>query len=126
MDATVGQSTERVTGIDPAKRSEALAAARQRSSQAAIQTADAAEAKRADQREMVRAILERAVGANTRLSVTRGDSVGAYIYRAIDVDSGEVVLEWPPEQMIQLLEENGVSAELAAEALAGLTVNEEA
>ena len=125
MDATVGQSAERVTGIDPAERTQALAAARQRASQAALQTADAAEAKRADQREMVRSILERAVGANTRLSVTRGDSVGAYIYRAIDVDSGEVVLEWPPEQMIQLLEDNGVSAELAREALAGLTVNEE-
>ena len=126
MDATVGQSTERVTGIDPAKRSEALAAARQRASRAALRTADAAEEKRADQREMVRSILEQAVGANTRLSVTRGDSVGAYVYRAIDVDSGEVVLEWPPDQMIQLLEQNGVAAGLAAEALSGLTVNEEA
>ena len=126
MDATVGQSTERATGIDPAQRSEALAAARQRASQAALQSADAAEARRADQREMVRGILERAVGANTRLSITRGESVGAYVYRAIDVESGEVVREWPPEQLIQLLEENGVAANLAAEALSGLSVDEKA
>ncbi len=126
MDATVGQSTERVTAIDPGRRSEALAAARQRASQAALKSADAAEARRADQREMVRGILERAVGANTRLSITRGDDVGAYVYRAIDVDSGEVVSEWPPEQFIQLLEDNGIAAGLAAEALAGLTVDEEA
>ena len=126
MDAKVGQSTERAAGIDPAQRNEALAAARQRASQAALQSADAGEARKADQREMVRGILERAVGANTRLSITRGESVGAYVYRAIDVESGEVVREWPPEQLNQLLEKSGVSEKLAAEALAGLTVDEQA
>ncbi len=91
------ESVQQALRIGVSTTDVALAAARQRASQAALHNADAAEAKRADQREMVRGILERAVCANTRLSITRGDSAGAYVYRAIDVDSGDIVREWPPE-----------------------------
>ena len=126
MDATIGQNAERLTGVDAAQRSQALADARQRSSQAALQTADAAQARKAEQREMLRSILEQAVGANTRLSIAKPDGADAFIYRAIDVDSGEVVREWPPAQFAQLLEQDGAARQLANEALAGLLIDEQA
>lgn len=126
MDATIGHNSQRVTGIDPAQRSAAHADARQRSSAAALQSAEAAEARRAEQREMVRSILERAVGANTRLSIERNESALTFVYRAIDIDTGEVVREWPPVDFAQLLEENGVAPDLAGDALAGLVFDEQA
>ena len=126
MEAIGGKNSDGVSGVDPFQRSEALAQSRRRATQAALQSADAAEARRADQRELVRGILERAVGANTRVSITRGDDTGVYVYRAIDIDSGEIVREWPPEQLVQILEDNGAGAALAADALAGLSIDKEA
>lgn len=126
MDATIGQNSQRVTGIDPVQRSAALADARSRASQAALQSAEAAEARRAEQREMVRSILERAVGANTRLSIARNESALTFVYRAIDVDTGEVVREWPPVDFARLLQQNGAGPDLSGDALAGLVLDEQA
>lgn len=125
MDANLGASAERLTGPDPGQRSAALADARARSSQAALQRAEAAEARRADQRETVRSIFERAVGANTRLSIARGDGLGAFVYRAIDVDSGEVVLEWPPVRFAEFVRD-AVRGAGEASGGAGAVVDEEA
>ncbi len=126
MDARIGQNTERVTGLDPAQRSTALAEARKRSSAAALQNAEAAESRKADQREMVRAILERAVGANTRVSIARQESDMTFVYRAIDVETGEVVREWPPADFAKLLEKSGATAGLAEDVMAGLAFDEQA
>lgn len=124
MDATIGQNSERVAGVNPAQRTAALADARRRASAAALQSAEAAETRKADQREMVRSILERAVGANTRVSIARNDSALTFVYRAIDIDTGEVVREWPPVEFAQLLRENGAAAGLAEDALAGVLIDE--
>lgn len=126
MDATIGQSGDRVAGVDPAQRSAALADARRRASQAAVQDADAAEARKAEQLQTARKIIERALGANTKLSIARNDTIKGFVYRAIDVNSGEVVREWPPVQFAQFLREHGAAKALSADALSGLLIDEQA
>lgn len=126
MDATIGTNTERLNGADPAQRSAALADARRRASQAALQSNEAAEMRRIEQREMVRAIMEEAVGANTRLSIAKSDAADTFIYRAIDMDSGAVVREWPPVQFTRLLEQDGTVTDVTADAAAGLMIDEQA
>ena len=126
MDATIGHNAQRVGGADASQRTAALAEARQRASQTALQTAEAAQSRKAEQREMLRSILEQAVGANTRLSISRREGVDSFVYRAIDVNSGAVVREWPPVQFANFLQERGASQRLAAEAMAGLLVDEQA
>ncbi len=126
MDPTIGQSGDRVGAVEPAQRSAALADARRRASATALRTAEAAQERRAEQREMTRAIVERAVGANTRLSIARSDAADTYVYRAIDVDSGEVIKEWPPVQFARFLEENGADASLVQDALQGQLFDETA
>ena len=126
MDATIGHNAQRVGGADASQRTAALAEARQRASQSALQTAEAAQSRKAEQREMLRSILEQAVGANTRLSISRREGVDSFVYRAIDVNSGAVVREWPPVQFANFLQKHGASQSLAAEAMAGLLVDEQA
>ena len=125
MDTSIGQIGDRVAGIDSAKRNTDLADARRRASQAAIQSADAAKARKADQRQMARAILERAVGANTRLSIARNDATNSFTYRAIDTSSGEVVKEWPPAQFAKFLQQNGGAEALVHDALSGLLLDQQ-
>lgn len=115
MNATIGQNLTAVTGVDPAQRTQALADARREVSQKALQSAEAAEARRADTRDSVRAQLEQALGANTRLSVARNESALTFVYRAIDIESGEVVREWPPADFARFLDANGLSRELLNE-----------
>jgi uncharacterized FlaG/YvyC family protein len=128
MDTNVGRtgtnSSSAVTGLDPAERTRELADARRRASQAAIADAQAAEARRAESRADVRAILERAVGANTRLSIARNDAALTFVYRAIDRDTGEIVREWPPADFARFLEQNGVNLDLGD--ASGVVVDEEA
>ncbi|NNE39397.1 MAG: hypothetical protein HKN14_00600 [Marinicaulis sp.] len=126
MDATIGQLAQRVTTVDPQQRQAALADARRQATQTALQSAEAGQARKAKQLDFVRTVLERAVGANTKLSIEKRDNLATFIYRAIDRDSGEVVKEWPPVQFAQMLKENGAADQMIAEALQGLTVDEQA
>jgi len=125
MDPAIGQTTERITGADPVRRNADLAAARQRQSAEALDSASLAEDSRAEQRDAARSVLEQAIGANTRLSIARSDSADTFIYRAIDRDTGEVIQEWPPAQFARLLEEQGARG-VSEEIIAGLVVDEEA
>ena len=126
MDSTIGNTTERAAGADPAQRSAALADARRRASQSALESAAASEARRAEQLEKLQTIIEQVIGANTRLSIQRNDNFNAFVYRAIDVNSGEVVKEWPPVQFAAFLEENGVASKGLEEVFAGVVVDEQA
>ena len=126
MDATISQTAERSVGIDPSQRQSELAQARRAVTQDALQSAQANEARRADQREFVRATLERAVGANTRLSIERDDNVPTFIYRAIDETTGEVVLEWPPAQFAQFLQDNNAGSADGESIAQGLIIDEQA
>ena len=107
MNVSIGPNQTAVTGVDPAERTQALADARRRASQSALANAEAAEARRADSFENARDILSRALGANTRLAIARQDESLTFVYRAIDVDTGEIVREWPPADFARFLETNG-------------------
>ncbi len=124
MTITTGQNANTVTVVDPAERNQALADARRRASQSALANAEAAEARRADSLENARAILERALGANTRLSISRDEGAPTYIYRAIDVETGEVVREWPPAQFARFIAEQSDAFRL--ESASGAVVDEQA
>ncbi len=125
MDARIGTGTEQLTGGDPAQRASALADARRRASQAALQQNQAAEARKVEQRQRVRAILEEAVGANTRLAIARNESFGVFTFQAIDKATGDVVKEWPPVQFARFLESNGTVTDITASDVRGLILNEQ-
>ena len=123
MNEAIGLNANSAAGVTATERNQALAQARQRATQGALQRAEQAESQRADSRQNVREIFEQALGANTRLSITRDEVGPTFVYRAIDVDSGEVVHEWPPAEFAAFLAENGNNIDLAA--LAGSVVDEE-
>ncbi|MBN9556621.1 MAG: flagellar protein FlaG [Alphaproteobacteria bacterium] len=39
-----------------------------------------------------------------QLEITRNDAIGAFIYTLIDKKSGEIVRQWPTEQMVRMRE----------------------
>ena len=41
------------------------------------------------------------LGQHERLSITRDEATGTFIYRSIDRETGEVVRQWPVESMLQ-------------------------
>lgn len=124
MNVTTGQPPNAAALADPAERSQALADARRRASQGALADAQAGEARRADRLQDARAIIERALGANTKLSISRDDASPTYIYRAIDVDTGEVIREWPPAEFVEFFAEQ--KREFSVGDPAGVVVDEQA
>lgn len=124
MSVTTGQSANTVTIADPAERNQALADARRRASQSALANAEAGEARRADRMQDARAIIERALGANTKLSISRDSASPTYVYRAIDVDTGEVIREWPPAEFAEFIADH--KKEFSVNDFAGVVVDEQA
>ena len=102
-----------------AQRNEALADARRQARNAQLDAARAAQENRAVQFAETRDLIARAIGANTRLSISRSDASDIFVYRAIDRDSGEIVQEWPPQQFAEfvrqlIIAETGASPSEAA------------
>ncbi|NWG45327.1 MAG: flagellar protein FlaG [Alphaproteobacteria bacterium] len=44
------------------------------------------------------------LGTNSRLSIEADADTGVFIYRSVDTRSGEVIKQWPPEEVLKLLE----------------------
>jgi len=66
------------------------------------ETESAVSKKAADAVETVmRAVSPPLMGQNERLSISRDETTGTFIYRSIDRESGEVVRQWPVESMLQ-------------------------
>lgn len=124
MSVTTTQNANSTAMVDPAERNQALADARRRSSQSALANAEAAEARRADRMQDARAIIERALGANTKLSISRDGASPTFVYRAIDVDTGEVVREWPPAEFAEFIAQQ--KNEFSVDDPAGVVINEQA
>lgn len=103
------------------ERSAALADARRQSSAAAIERAAASEARSTEQVAETREAISRALGANTRLSIARDPGSPRFVYRAIDVDTGEIVHEWPQERFIDLI--RGVREDVRTDIDAGLLLD---
>ncbi|MEL6378479.1 MAG: hypothetical protein AAFQ29_01800 [Pseudomonadota bacterium] len=68
-------------------------------------------------------IIQQALGVNTRVEIAEGDGANPYTYRAIDINSGEVVNEWPPVQFAALLGA-AVSGESDGIAVIGIALDE--
>lgn len=84
------------------QRSEALAERRRQSNTDLQLRAAESQARSADRLAEVREAVARVLGANTRLSITR-TSAFDFVYRAVDVDTGEVVNEWPQAVFVELI-----------------------
>ena len=78
------------------------AARRQRAADEATRER-AAQDRSADRLEEVRVAVARVIGANTRLSISRSENSPRFVYRAIDIVSGEVVFEWPEDKFVDLI-----------------------
>lgn len=99
------------------QRKEALAENRRAQSAEQIDRAEAARARSADQLAELREAVARVLGANTRLSISRSETSLDFIYRAIDIDTGEIVNEWPQDTFIELV--RGVREDVRTDVDAG-------
>ena len=62
-----------------------------------------------DQRvEVVRAsvekLIKKSLPPNSRLQVEKDKELGTFIYRSVNPDTGEVIKQWPSEQLIAMRE----------------------
>lgn len=103
------------------ERNEALAERRKALNAEVAARAEAAKARSADRLAEVREAVARVLGANTRLSISRSESSLDFVYRAIDVDTGEIVNEWPQEVFIDLI--RGVRDDVRSDVDAGLMLD---
>jgi uncharacterized FlaG/YvyC family protein len=47
-------------------------------------------------------LIKKSLPTNSKLQITQDESTGTYIYRSVDPDTGEVIQQWPQEQMLAL------------------------
>jgi flagellar protein FlaG len=52
----------------------------------------------------VEKLIKKSLPANSKLQVVQDKETGAFIYRSIDPDTGKVISQWPPEQLVKMHE----------------------
>lgn len=127
MDITNGQTPSVPRAPDQTaarERNATLAAGRARNIDESTANAEGQRARADEALAATREAIARAIGANTRLSITRGDGATEFIYRAIDIDSGEIVQEWPQGAFLNLI--RGARDDIATNVTAGLVLDETA
>jgi len=102
-------------------RQKALEESRRTVTEREIARVDQSKARSAEQLAELREAVARAIGANTRLSISRSSNSLDFVYRAIDVDTGEVVNEWPQDVFIELI--RGVRDDVRTDVDAGLILD---
>jgi uncharacterized FlaG/YvyC family protein len=103
------------------RRNEALAEKRRQLNAEVAARAEEAKARSADRLAEVREAVARVLGANTRLSISRSETNLDFVYRAIDVDTGEIVNEWPQDVFVDLI--RGVGDDVRTDVDAGLMLD---
>ncbi|MCK5041042.1 MAG: flagellar protein FlaG [Sphingomonadales bacterium] len=53
--------------------------------------------------EVVQSFLPDSFNNNTKLSINRDDTTGVFVYRSVDRESGEVVRQFPPEDILNYI-----------------------
>ena len=53
----------------------------------------------------VEKLIKKSLPTNSRLQIVQDKDTGEYIYRSIDPTTGEVIKQWPPEQLLALRED---------------------
>jgi uncharacterized FlaG/YvyC family protein len=54
--------------------------------------------------EAVEKLIRRSLPSNSKLQIEQDKETGTFIYRSVDPESGEVLRQWPSEQMLNLRE----------------------
>lgn len=103
------------------QRNQALAQKRRDLTVEQVARAEDSKARAAEQLAQVREAVARVLGANTRLSITRSETSFDFVYRAIDIDTGEIVNEWPQDTFIDLV--RGVREDVRTDIDAGLMLD---
>ena len=85
------------------ERAAALAKARSELRDKGAQTAEASRSRSSEKLAETREAISRALGANTRLSIQRAPDALRFVYKAIDVNTGEIVNEWPEATFLELV-----------------------
>jgi uncharacterized FlaG/YvyC family protein len=52
--------------------------------------------------EEINGAMDRLLASNLRLRIEADTAAGAYVYKGIDRDTGEVKKQWPPEKILSL------------------------
>jgi flagellar protein FlaG len=52
----------------------------------------------------VEKLIRRSLPSNSKLQIEQDKETGTFIYRSIDSETGEVLRQWPPEQLLKLRE----------------------
>ena len=50
----------------------------------------------------VEKLIKKSLPTNSRLQIVQDKDTGEFIYRSIDPSTGEVIKQWPPEQLLAL------------------------
>ncbi len=103
------------------ERSLALAEKRRTLNAEVAARAEDAKARSSERLAEVREAVARVLGANTRLSISRSETSLDFVYRAIDVDTGEIVNEWPQDVFVDLI--RGVGNDVRTDIDAGLMLD---
>jgi len=122
IPSTLQRSASVVSVESAENRSQSLEQARRSLTAERVADAEQARDRQNAQFEAARETLQRAVGANTRLEIEAADGPSPFVYRAIDISSGEIVSEWPPVQFASMLRETADALSLTAPS--GVTVDE--
>jgi len=52
----------------------------------------------------VEKLIKKGLPPNSKLQVSQDEDSGTFIYRSVNPDTGEVIKQWPPEQLLNLRE----------------------
>jgi len=50
----------------------------------------------------VEKLIKRSLPSNSKLQIEMDRNTGTFIYRSVDPETGEVIKQWPPEQLLKL------------------------
>jgi len=50
----------------------------------------------------VEKLIRRSLPSNSKLQIEQDKETGTFIYRSVDPETGEVLRQWPPEQLVKL------------------------
>ena len=51
---------------------------------------------------VIEKLIKKSLPSNSKLRIDHDKETGTYIYRAVDPDTGEVISQYPPEQLVKL------------------------
>ncbi len=52
----------------------------------------------------VEKLIRRSLPSNSKLQIEQDRDTGTFIYRSVDPETGEILRQWPPEQLLKMRE----------------------